>query len=196
MSSLRKTYLTPERYLELERANREARYEYIDGEMLLMAGATRPHNLIGLNTATELNVALRASPCEVYANDMKVRATPKKYFYPAVVVVCDEPQFVDEEADVLSNPLVVVEVLSDSTESYDRGFKFDYYRRIESLKTYVLVSQTNINIHIFNKNENGEWSFRGYTSDDKEILIPSLNLRLDINEIYRKVQFKGEESNL
>ena len=141
MSALPITYYTPEEYLEMEQAA-EFKHEYCAGEIFAMAGAKRAHNLITTNTLTALVNQLRDKDYEVYANDMRVQGNQsREYSYPDVVVVCGQPQFRDSREDTLLNPLVIVEVLSPSTEAYDRGDKLLRYRQIESLTDYVLISQ-------------------------------------------------------
>ena len=128
------TYITPEAYLASER---RAKYksEYIHGEILAMSGASRAHNIITVDITTELNIQLRPRGCEVYSGDMRVRTNPTgSYFYPDVVIVCDEPHFEDNVFDTLLNPILVVEVLSPSTEVYDKGEKFAHYQELASLR--------------------------------------------------------------
>src|SRR5215207_6350571 len=138
MSSNPKTLLSEEEYLAIER-QAEFRSEYVAGEMFAMAGASRRHNRTVTNLVVALDNQLRARPCNVYSNDMRVKVQSTGLFtYPDVVVTCGEERFADGEMDVLLNPVVIVEVLSDSTEAYDRGKKFESYQSIESLKEYVL----------------------------------------------------------
>src|SRR5206468_6291774 len=119
--------------------------EYINGQIYAMSGASREHNLIVVNLIRELSSQLRGRPCEVYASDMRVKVRPTgMYTYPDVVAVCGEPRFEDEQVDTLVNPAVIVEVLSPSTEAYDRGQKFAHYRKLESLTEYVLVAQNEV----------------------------------------------------
>ena len=129
------TYLTPEEYITLERKAipdaETVRSEYVKGKIIAMSGASRAHNLITMNISTTLHVNLKERGCETYANEMRV-STPStsSYFYPDVVVVCEEPRFEDDVFDILLNPIILVEVLSPSTEAYDRGEKFIYYRQL------------------------------------------------------------------
>ena len=136
-----KTY-TAEEYLALERSSLEGKCEFVDGQIFAMAGASREHNLIGVNIVRELSNQLKGRPCEAYANDMRVKAAEAKgYHYPDIAVVCGKPEFEDGQMDTLLNPTVLVEILSSSTEAYDRGDKFSGYRKIHSLREYSLVSQ-------------------------------------------------------
>src|SRR5208283_6215017 len=137
MSTQSKGYLTPEQYLEIER-KAEFKSEYYQGEMFAMSGSRRVHNLIAMAAGASLYQQLRGRRCEAYASDMRVRVTPTGlYTYPDVVVVCGEPQFVDDTFDTLLNPTVIIEVLSDSTEVYDRDKKFELYGSLKSLAEYV-----------------------------------------------------------
>src|SRR5262249_30313647 len=141
-----KTNITPQEYLELER-KAETKSEYLDGEMFAMTGVTREHSTIANNIIRELSTQLYERPCEVHGPDLRVKVSPSGlHSYPDLVVVCGELQFEDEHFDTLLNPLMIAEVLSDSTESYDRGKKFAHYRMIDSLQEYVLVSQTECRI--------------------------------------------------
>jgi len=137
MSLQPKTSYTTEEYLAIER-EAEFKSEYFDGEMLAMTGASRKHNLIAGNTFASLHRSLRNQGCEVYMGDMRVKVNPTG---PDIVIVCDTPQFEDSELDTLINPLVIIEVLSPSTESYDRGKKFENYRTIPSLAEYIMILQ-------------------------------------------------------
>jgi len=133
--------LTPEQYLEIER-KAEYKSEYFNGETFAMAGASRRHNLITGNVFAAIHRQIRNRPCEAYTNDMRVKVSESGlYTYPDVVVVCEKPEFDDEHRDTLLNPSLIVEVLSESTEAYDRGKKFENYRMIASLSDYLLIAQ-------------------------------------------------------
>jgi Uma2 family endonuclease len=134
--------MSPDEYLAFER-EAECKHEYWHGEVFAMAGASREHNLLVSNLVHLLVGALQDRPCEVYPSDMRVSAASAKVFtYPDVSVVCSGPNFADDAQDTLLNPVVIIEVLSDSTEAYDRGKKFEYYRTIPSLQHYLLVAQS------------------------------------------------------
>ena len=185
MSALQKQFYTPEEYLEMER-RAEYKSEYFAGEIVAMAGAKRKHNLIAVNVTASLYVQLRGKPCEVYANDMKVQADKEKQFsYPDVVVVCGEPQFRDDEDDVLQNPTVIVEVLSPSTEACDRGEKFLRYRQLESLQEYLLVTQNERRVERFTKQSDGSW--RMTDTSDGEIRLDCIGCTLALDDIYSRV---------
>ena len=149
MSTQPRIRLTAEEYLERER-KADTKSEYLDGEIYAMSGATRRHNLIAGNIHTDLNNQLRDRDCEVYGSDMRVKVTATSlYAYPDVSAVCGEPSFENDTEDVLLNPNLLIEVLSDSTEAYDRGEKSKHYRQIESLAEYLLVSQKKMHLEIY-----------------------------------------------
>ena len=186
MSSLPKPYFTPEEYLERERLA-DYKSEYFAGEIFAMAGASRTHNLISNNVSASLTTQLRDRPCEVYANDMRVQADGAwQYSYPDVVVVCGEPQFRDGREDTLSNPIVVVEVLSPSTEANDRGEKFMRYRQTPSLTDYVLLSQYARHVEHFVKQPDGSWRMTEADGEDT-ILLSSIGCVLPLTDAYNKV---------
>lgn len=181
------TRLTPEEYLALERASSE-RSEYYAGEMFAMTGSSRRHNLIVANLVGELRRQLKSRPCELYANDMRVKISPSGlYTYPDVVVVCGAPALEDEYLDTLLNPTLVVEVLSPSTESYDRGKKFEHYRAIDSLTEYLLVSQDEPRIEQFLRQDSRHWTFTAAKGLDERIALPSIQCELQLAEVYDKV---------
>ena len=189
MSSVPKTFLTPEQYLEIER-KAEFRSEYYNGEMFAMAGTKRPHNLIKTNLTIQLGNQLRSRPCEVYSSDSRVLVAPTGlYTYPDIVVVCGEPRFLDGEFDTLLNPTVIVEVLSPSTEAYDRGRKFGHYRTIESLSAYLMVASELIGVELFTRQPDNLWKLTKEASGLEEILeIESIGCALKLADIYEKVQ--------
>jgi Uma2 family endonuclease len=183
------TCLTPEEYLAVERQN-EYKSEYMDGEMVAMVGASRRHNIITFNVAGELHRQLEGRPCEGYANDMRVRIVSRReyaYTYPDVVVVCGEPQFEDGHLDTLLNPTVLIEVLSESTEKYDRGKKFSFYRTIESLAEYVLVAQDEFRVEEYVRQPDGRWLLSDYRSLDAVVELASIQCTLALREVYAKI---------
>ena len=194
MSTRPDVRLTPEEYLRIERAA-EWKSEYIDGEMFAMSGASARHVLIATNLVRELGNRLRESPCIVYAIDLRVATDRlRHYTYPDLVVVCDPSQFVDDQLDTLTNPKVIVEVLSDSTEKYDRGEKFERYRAVPTLAEYLLVSQDRVHIELYTRQPPGEWILREWSDPAAEIELASLGCRLKVSEVYAKVTF-GEKAS-
>lgn len=191
LTSQLKTRLTPEEYLLLERAA-EGKSEYLDGEMLPMPGASRQHNLITLNIGAGLHRQLRNRPCEVYASDMRVKVSATGlYTYPDVVVVCEEPQFEDARFDTLINPTMLIEVLSESTENYDRGRKFSHYRSVESLKEYVLVAQTERRVEQYVRHSDGKWLYASSGDPSGIIDLTSLGCGLSLADVYHRVRFSS-----
>jgi Uma2 family endonuclease len=188
VSSDPKTFLTEEEYLAIER-QAEFRSEFFNGEMFAMTGATRRHNRIVTNLVTALDNQLRDRPCNVYSSDMRVRVTSTGlYTYPDVVVTCGEEEFADDEQDTLLNPSVIFEVLSDSTEAYDRGKKFEHYQNIESLSTYVLVAQKAPRIERFVRQEGGRaWVYTETHEADATVGIETIGCRLGLENVYAKV---------
>ncbi len=196
MSAAEKLLYSPDHYLELERAA-QTRHALIHGEMIGMAGASEPHVLIAGNILTELNIQLRGRQCRVYGSDMKVAvAETGLYTYPDVVAVCGEPLFRDGSRDVLLNPSLIVEVLSPSTEAFDRGAKFAHYRRLPSLREYVLIAQEEMRVEVYMAVDDGTWSLREYSDPNAEVPLTSVNVRLQLAEAYRLVEFPsaGEQT--
>ena len=185
-----KTLFTPEEYLEMER---KAAYksEYHDGEIFAMAGASESHISIVGNLMYLLVGQFKGRDCKAYSNDMKVRVTATGLFtYPDVVILCGEPRFNDQQKDVLLNPRVIIEVLSDSTEAYDRGKKFDHYRSIESLSDYLLVAQDQPEIDKFVRQPDQQWLYSPTKGIEARVEIESVNCVLSLAEVYDKVEVK------
>lgn len=159
----------------------------MDGQIYAMAGATRCHNVIGLNIAISLGIQLRGKPCEAYSGDMRVQAdNSRQYSYPDVVVVCGEPQFRDGREDTLLNPTVVIEVLSRSTEAFDRGDKFLRFRQMESLQEYLLISQDERRIVQFVRQADGSWRLTE-TRETGTAALESVGCTLALADVYDKV---------
>ena len=190
MSSLPKTYLTPEEYLAFERQC-EYKNEYYNGEVFAMTGASRPHNLILVNLGREVSQQLKGRPCETYTSDMRVLIpSTTNYFYPDLVVVCGEPRFADGHFDTLLNPTLVIEVLSPSTEDFDRGRKFEQYRKIGSLMEYVLVSQDRMHVERYGRRPEGDWLLSEFNDPEGTLKLISVECELAMSEVYRNVQFE------
>ncbi len=192
MSAIPKRKLTPEEYLEIER-KAEYKSEYFDGEIFAMAGAKHNHTKIVGNLCGLLWQHLKGKDCEFHPNDMRV-FVPKTglYTYPDVVVVCGEPKFQDKVFDTLLNPTLLIEVLSESTESYDRGKKFQHYRSIESLQEYVLVSQDEARIEKYLKQGDGFWVLSEAFGLDAKIKLDSIDCEIALSEVFDKVNFSDE----
>ena len=179
--------MTYEEYLAWE-STQEMRHEFCDGEVIAMAGGSRNHNRVSLNFSKILDNALADRSCEVYIADVKVQVQPRrKYFYPDVVVTCDERDRYD--AQVVSFPCLIIEVISPSTEGFDRGFKFSQYRSFETLQEYVLVQVEQPIVEVFQRNDQGQWVFFEYRIGD-QLFLKSVNVEIAVSDIYRQIQFE------
>jgi Uma2 family endonuclease len=177
---------TPEEYLAWERLQPE-KHEFFGGEVFDMEGATFEHNQLVINVAAELRAALRHKPCRVCASDLRVKIPATGlYTYPDASVVCGRPVFEDDKLDTLLNPLVLVEVLSDSTKDYDRGTKFTSYRTITSFRDYVLISTDKVLVEYHTRKDDGSWVLREFRAGER-FTIESLGCELAMDEIYLKV---------
>jgi len=189
MSQQLKPYISPQEYLRLER-QAEYKSEYLNGEIFAMSGASRKHNLLTLNIGGSLNQQLRGRACEAYTSDMRVKVSVTGlYTYPDVVVVCGEPHFEDDYLDTLSNPTVLIEVLSKSTERYDRIAKSSYYRTLDSLAEHLLVAQDEVRLEQYVRNPDGSWLLLDYRSLDDVAELKSIGCSLTLRDVYDKVRF-------
>ena len=187
MSSQPKHIYSVEEYLALDR---EADYksEYVAGEIFAMGGASPKHVLISGNTAGELRNRLRDTNCQVYSADLRIQAEKgDAYHYPDVAVVCGRPEYLDERKDTVTNPLIIVEVLSPATRNYDRGDKFASYRRLDSLREYILIAQEACHVEHFVRKEGG-WEFTEIDECRGNLMVPTLNIVIPLTEIYAKVE--------
>jgi Uma2 family endonuclease len=176
--------MTVEEYLVLDRNSQNIRYEYLDGQVRMLAGGSANHSIISANITALLHDALRATPCIVYNSDMRVQLSESHYVYPDVVVSCEEVQ-----GDTLRAPLVVVEVLSPSTEAFDRGWKFVCYRACSSLQDYLLVDSLKKMIELYHR-EGDIWTLRTY-GPDAEVRLLSLQVQFPVAAVYEKVRLLG-----
>lgn len=194
---------TEEEYLAFERASEE-RHEYLDGHIYLMAGESDEHGDISMNLSGILYAQLRGKPCRARAKDLKVRSGPRPrnprfpgglYSYPDLVVICGEPQYLDSHRDVLINPQVIIEVLSDSTEAFDRGEKFRRYRQwLPSLTDYLVVAQNRPLIEHFARNAEGQWVIAASVTElTDRVRIASVDCTLPLNEVYDRIEFPPDE---
>jgi Uma2 family endonuclease len=181
--------ITADQYLQLERAS-EMRHEFLDGLMYAMAGESRDHSSICFNLATEIGAQLKNGKCQGFSPNMKVRAgLGGLYAYPDLMIVCGEARFHDEQGDVLLNPTVIFEVLSPSTEKYDRGEKFlRYSTQIESLKDYVLVSQDQMRIEHHHRESDGTWTLTDSRDPDDVLSLGSIECDLSLVDVYRNTK--------
>lgn len=180
------TYLTPEEYLAWER-KQPFKNEYHNGQIIAMSGASRAHNRITVDITTQLNNQLMEGECEVFAGEMRVRTSPEvSYFYPDVIVVCGEPRFEDDTFDTLLNPIVVIEVLSPSTAAFDRGEKFEYYKQLVSLQEYILISQNNVRLEHYCRQET-QWIHNTFQRLEDILSLASIECEGPLRAIYRRV---------
>jgi Uma2 family endonuclease len=180
--------LTPAEYLAFERQQSDTRHEYLDGQITAMGGASREHNLIVGNAFASLHVQLRGRGCEVYSNDMRVHIPATGlYTYPDLAALCEAPVFEGDQFDTLLNPSVIIEVLSASTEAYDRGVKFAHYRSIESLQAYVLIAQDRPHIELFERGAGGRWVLSEAKGLDGRLELASLGCVLELSEVYERI---------
>ncbi|MGI9065913.1 MAG: Uma2 family endonuclease [Pyrinomonadaceae bacterium] len=187
MSRQIKSYITPEEYLALER-KADYRSEYLHGEIFAMTGASREHNIIATNIVISLGNQLKGRPCELYVNEMRVKVDAVGlYTYPDVAVVCGEPELEDKYVDTLLNPTVLIEILSKSTERYDRIAKSDYYRRLPSLAEYLLVAQEQYRVEQYNRQSDGHWLLTETQSLEGVVDLQSINCSLALRDVYDKV---------
>jgi Uma2 family endonuclease len=181
--------LSPEEYLARERLA-EYKSEYVYGQVYAMAGGSPEHNLVAGNVHTALNIALRARPCLVFNSDMKVRLPNSlKFYYPDATVVCEKPRYADDERDALLNPLLLVEVLSPSTATYDRSKRFQHYQEIPSFREYLLVAQDEPLIERFVKQADGNLLYTKIAGLDQRLELVTLDCQLALQDIYAKVEW-------
>lgn len=182
--------LTPQEYLRHERSSSD-KHEYIDGLAVMMAGARENHALIVGNIVRTLGAQVRKRPCKVFSSDMKVRMTLTTYAYPDVAALCGDTVFEDEEHDILLNPQVIIEVLSSSTENYDRGLKFRRYQNLPSIQEYLLISQDTPRVERFLRQPDGQWLLLRLERLDGVLELPTIGCTLALADVYDKVEFEG-----
>lgn len=187
--------MTPAEYLAFERAQTDAKHEYLSGEITAMSGASLVHNLIVTNLVISIGTQMRGRPCNVFSSDMRVKIPATGlYTYPDITALCGAPQLEDDAVDTLLNPRVIIEVLSPSTEAYDRGAKFAHYQSIESLQEYVLVAQDKPRIEIFRRQENGVWLYSVAENPEATVSLDAINCELVLAEVYEGVSEAEDES--
>ncbi|MBN3897942.1 MAG: Uma2 family endonuclease [Nostoc sp. NOS(2021)] len=182
-------FLTPEAYLQLEEKS-NIKHEYIDGQVYAMAGTTDTHNTIGLNLALLIRNHLRGSDCRVYFADIKARIEKRnRFYYPDIIVTCDPK---DRETPTYKRFYkLIIEVLSDSTEAFDRGDKFNDYQTIDSLEEYVLVNTKHQRVETFRRNDQGLWVLQTYTPDDQTFELQSIKLTAPFSDLYENVELEA-----
>lgn len=184
-------HMTEAEYLAFERAS-ESKHEYFDGEIYAMSGANQAHNLIVANVIAALRPQIRGKGCQLYPSDMWVRVPATgSYAYPDVTIMCGEAQFDGDQRDVLLNPIMIIEVLSESTEAFDRGLKFQRYRELESLREYVLIDQHQAHIEHFTRTDSGIWQLSEASGKDSTLELVTADCELRLVEVYEDVDFSA-----
>jgi len=189
MSAQRKPYATVEQYLAIERVALE-KSEYYNGEMFLMAGASEPHNAISANVFGMLWSHFRKRGCRAYGSDMRIYTkTTGLFSYADAVVVCGKPEFYDDYRDILTNPMLIAEVLSPTTAEYDKGKKFELYKGSPSFQDYLLIEQQEAKVEHWQKVETGEWLVSQYVGLEAVLEIPRYELHIPLSDIYLNIDF-------
>ena len=182
-------FMSVEEYLELDRGSLDARYEFIDGVVTMLAGGTADHSTISINVIGLLRDLLRDGPCRVYNSDLTVRLAETRYVYPDASISCDSGD--RGQVDTVQSPCLVVEVLSPSTEAYDRGKKFRYYQSSSTIQEYVLVSAQEQAVDVYRRATDNLWTLHPFGQDD-EVELKSINVRFPIASVYENVIFPGD----
>jgi Uma2 family endonuclease len=182
-------FFTPEAYLQLEEKS-NIKHEYIDGQVYAMAGTTDTHNTIALNLALLIRNHFRGSDCRVYFADIKAHIEKRnRFYYPDIIVTCDPK---DRETPTYKRfPKLIIEVLSDSTEAFDRGDKFNDYQTLDSLEEYVLVNTKHQRFETFRRNDEGLWVLQTYTPSDQSFELRSINLTASFPDLYQDVELEA-----
>ena len=194
--SQEKLRMTPAEYLEFERTS-EIKHEYFDGEVFAMAGAKPNHNLINANIVSELRnrIVANESTCRIYPSDQRIKVEAiEKYTYPDISIACENIEFDDDSIPSLLNPVVIIEILSESTEAYDRGKKFMHYRLIPSLREYVLVSQDHCQVETYMRSDVGRWIYFSHENLENMFNVEPVNCEISLSEIYRWIVFEDGDS--
>jgi Uma2 family endonuclease len=195
MSAQPQPRLTPEEYLEIDRKS-EVRHEYYNGRMYAMAGGKYNHARIAANLSAALITALKETPCGVASSDLRVSISHDGlYTYPDIAVVCGEPVFSDTQQDTLTNPVLLIEVLSPSTEAYDRGFKATEYRKLASVQEYAFVSQSEPRIEVLRRQPGGGWLLSETAGLDATCRFESVGCDIALADVYDKIVFEPEDIN-
>ncbi|HEY6503561.1 MAG TPA: Uma2 family endonuclease [Chitinophagaceae bacterium] len=180
-------YVSPEEYLEMERAS-EKKHEYFKGEVFAMSGASIPHNDIAYNINRLVAPFLHGKGCKIYGSDFRVHISENSLFtYPDFSIVCGKTETSDVYTDNLTNPAVIIEILSKSTKDYDRGTKFSLYRSIKTLKEYILIDSTTISVELFARQEDNSWNLTEFKQLSESFFISTISLLLSLKDIYEDV---------
>ncbi|WP_338022911.1 Uma2 family endonuclease [Argonema galeatum] len=192
MQAEEKKYYSPEEYLELE-VNAEEKHEYIDGEIILMSGGMPNHNRITGNFYAALNFALKRQPYDVFVSDQRLWIPQRRiYTYPDVMVVQGALQLQEGRKDTITNPVMIAEILSKSTQAYDQGKKFKFYRTIPTFQEYVLIEQYSMHVERYYKTEPHQWIFSEYDGAESILALNTVPCEISLADLYDKVDFEGE----
>ena len=190
MNNLAYQYKTQEEYLDFERGASN-KHEYYKGEIFAMSGNTLPHNQLQINFIGETREYLKGKPCKIFGSELRVHVPLNEWYtYPDAIIVCDEPQLQDEEFDTLLNPTVIIEILSKSSQSYDRGDKFSLYRSIPSFQEYILIHPDKIRIEQYNRQPGGSWVLTEFGQESKQLFIQTIQFALPLSQLYDGVKLK------
>lgn len=191
MENLAYKYKTAEEYLAFERAALD-KHEYYKGEVFAMSGNSLRHNQIQINFIGETRNFLKGKPCKIFGSELRVHVPLNQWYtYPDAIIVCDEPQMMDDEFDTLLNPAVIIEILSKSTQSYDRGDKFSLYRSISSLQEYILINSDKVAIEQYNRQPDGTWILKEFGQEKDNLVIQSIQFSFPLLQLYDGVKFKA-----
>lgn len=184
-----KLQLSAEEYMALEE-QAEYKSEYYNGEIFPMAGGSTNHNRIAVSVCTALDLALEMGNCEVFSSDVRLRVLAHRlYTYPDAMVVCGTPQYLENRDDTITNPSVIIEVLSKTTRGYDSNQKFAFYRSIKTFRDYVLIDQDRVHVDYFHKLDTGQWILTEYDALDATLRLESIQVEIPIQRIYRRVDW-------
>lgn len=183
-------YIDVEAYLEMEESS-ETKNEYYKGEIFAMAGGTVPHNQIIANASIEIGSHLRGKKCQIFPSDQKIHIEANSLFtYPDLSIVCGEPEGWNSRNDTITNPVVIIEVLSKATQGYDRGQKFKLYRDIPTLQQYILISSLEVLIEKYTRQSNGDWLLQEITDKESTFGLETIDFSVPVSEFYRNVVFE------
>lgn len=186
--ALKYNYTSAEEYLEIERSSEE-KHELHNGRIITMAGASLKHNRIVGNLIVNIGSHLKGKSCNVFPSDLRTKAhTPDSFTYPDITIVCGEPELMDDHFDTLLNPSIIIEVLSPSTEKYDRGLKFFYYMQMPSLREYIMINSTEIYIHISRRQNDESWKFEEVSNPCASLFVNTIGYSISLNDIYDGVK--------
>jgi Uma2 family endonuclease len=191
-----KRYYTPEEYLALEESAID-KSEYHDGEIIPMPGGTTNHNKLALNFCRKFPLTIKEQNYEPFINDVRLWIPQtRRYVYPDIMIIQGEPIYHESNQTIVTNPLIIVEVLSNSTKDYDRGGKFLAYRSIPEFREYILIDQYSYHIEQFAKNSQGKWVLTEYDSDESVLTLESVEFKMPLREIYHRINLEVEDEEV